>query len=229
QQALGDDTPAVFQALVQLAGSYPISLTEHGTEAFYNLFLCETKPEKPKEKNCGEQEKKQVYYFRLPLPGGKEAKDQAHWQSTRFYTSPEEAWQEFRFFLMLLCYPDNLFSECDGYYQEESRYRVYIREILVESSRRFEREADAWGQEGLQRFICVSQSEEAFQLYQRLDNCCYTFYVACAKSQLYHPCQYPTPGKRDEVINQLYQRYNEYHQQKAYQLTEEEEGYVLLN
>lgn len=229
QQTLGGDAPAVFRALVKLAGSYPIRLTEHGTEAFYNLFPCETKPEKPNERDCGEQEKKQVYYFRLPLPAQGEAEDQPHWQSTRFYTSPEETWQEFRFFLMLLCYPDNLFVECDDCHQEESRYRVYIREILVESSRRFEREADAWGKEGLQRFICVSQSEEAFQLYQRQDDCCYTFYVACAKSLLYHPCQYPTRGRRDEVINQLYQRFSEYHQQKAYQLTEEEEGYILLN
>lgn len=228
-EVLGREPEAVFAELVKIAGSYPIRRIEFGSDLFYELFPCEEKPEKSKEKECKDQAKKYVHYFRLQLPNEGEEGDQPYWQSTKFYEGPEEARQAFNFFLMLLCYSDNLFVDCDDCQPEQSRYRIYIREVLAESTRRFKDEAEAWGKEGLQKFICITQSQNAFHLYQRKDDCCYTFYVACMENRVIHPCKYSTASKRDELINQLYQEFNGLYQHKAYQSIQEEVQYLLTN
>ncbi len=230
--ALGGYEDASIQALVELANSYPIRQVEFQSDAFYEIFPCEEKTVEPKSVGCGTAEKDYVYYFRLFGIQSAGTQNKPYWQSKKIYSDPEEARKEFYFFLMLLCYPGNFFVDCDICDAETiNSYRIYIREVLVESTGRFPSEAEAWGPEGVQKFICVSQSQNAFHNYQRRDDCCYSFYVACADGLIYHPCHYDHPQKRNAAIEKLYSGINNQNKTRAYrwQVSENEEGYILLN
>lgn len=226
----GDET---IHRLAALAKSYPIRLTDTESESFYLLFPCEEKPEKPKERVCKPAEPNYVYYFRLYYTEPGEGDLPPYWQSTGYFTSPEEARREYRFFRMLLCYPGNFFIQCNPCHEDAGSYGIYLREVLAESTGRFPTKEAAWGKEGVQKFICISQSKNAFHLYQRKSNCCYTFYIACANSVVYHPCHYDTPEKRDQVLEKLFREFYGWHKTRAWQFdadkNKEREGYVLLN
>ena len=110
----------------------------------------------------------------------------------------------FYFFLMLLAYPGNLFIRLD---EADCKYYVKIREVLAESSHTYPTPAAAWGVNGVEKFIGVTQGPHGFHLYQRADNCGYTFWVGCPDCKLEHPCTYDTPETRDEARTRLIQAY----------------------
>jgi hypothetical protein len=216
--------------LVSLAKSYPIRVVDRNSDRFYALFPCEVKPEKREERICEPAEEIPVYYFQLK--GADSEEESSHsWQSTDYFDTQEEARRGYRFFRMLLCYPGNFFVRCDPCDKESGRYQICLREVLAESTARFSSEAEAWGKEGVQKFICVSQSERAFHPYwNKRDECC-SFYLACADGVIYHPCHYDTPQKRDQAIETLSREVHEQQKTRAWQFAEnqEEETHLLLN
>ena len=128
--------------------------------------------------------------------------DAYDWRSIQWYATPQEAMQQFLFFLMLLNYSGNFYIEKD---ETDCRYHIYIREVLAISSRGFPTPNDAWGIDGIEKFICVAQSEDGFHNYLNRNNCSNSFYVACGNSGFIHPCVYETPARRDNALNKLYQ------------------------
>lgn len=128
--------------------------------------------------------------------------DRYDWRSLQWYATPQQAMQQFLFFLMLLNYSGNYYIEKN---ETDCKYRVYIREVLAISVRGFPTPYDAWGVNGIEKFICVAQADAGFHNYLSRNNCSYGFYVACGNTGLVHPCVYETPERRDNVLNKLYQ------------------------
>ncbi|HEV8084463.1 MAG TPA: hypothetical protein VGP55_14750 [Chitinophagaceae bacterium] len=124
------------------------------------------------------------------------------WRSMQWYVTPQEAMQNFLFFLSLLNYSGNFYIEKD---ETDCRYQIYIREVLAISSHAFSTPSDAWGINGVEKFICIAQSNNGFHNYLNRNNCSYSFYVACGNTGLIHPCKYETPQRRDKILNKLYQ------------------------
>jgi hypothetical protein len=226
----GDET---VKRLVALAESYPIRIVDKNSDKFYTLFSCEEKPKMREERICKPADENPVYYFRLYRAMYDEGEEEKpYWQSSGYFETPEEARNGYRFFRMLLCYPGNFFVRCDPCSNRADSYRICLREVLAESTERFATPEEAWGKEGVQKFICVSQSERAFHPYLKEHDECYTFYLACADSVMYHPCRYDTPRVRDEVIEKLNREISNWHKNRAWQheLCEPEgREYNLLN
>lgn len=128
--------------------------------------------------------------------------DAFDWRSMNWYATPQEAMQHFQFFLSLLNYSGNIYIEKS---ETDCRYRVYIREVLALSINSYSTAADAWGANGIEKFICVAQSENGFHPYLNRKDCSDSFFVACGNTGLIHPCKYETPERRDQVLNKLYQ------------------------
>ena len=128
----------------------------------------------------------------------------------------------------MLRYAGNYFVDCD-HCSPGNGYRIYIREVLAESAERFLTKEQAWGPGGVEKFICVSQSEDAFHTYQRKNDCCYSFFVACGIGLVHHPCKYDTAKKRDEAMLNLYKGLNEFIQKKAYQVQDNGNTIILFN
>lgn len=216
--------------LVSMAKSYPIRVVDRNSDRFYTLFPCEDKPEQREERICRPAEEIPVYYFQLK--GADSEEESSHsWQSTDYFDTQEEARRGYRFFRMLLCYQGNFFVRCDPCDKESGRYQICLREVLAESTARFSSEAEAWGKEGVQKFICVSQSERAFHPYwNERDECC-SFYLACADGVIYHPCHYDTPQKRDHAMEKLSREIHKRHKNRGWQLAVDQktESHVLLN
>ncbi|MEP6626701.1 MAG: hypothetical protein ABJA32_01910 [Ginsengibacter sp.] len=126
---------------------------------------------------------------------------QFDWRSMSSYSTPQEAMQRFQFFLSLLNYSGNIYIE---HSDTDCRYRIYIREVLALSMISFNSTEDAWGVNGIEKFICVAQSDDGFHTYLNRTNCTNSFFVACGNTGLIHPCKYDTPERRDNVINSLY-------------------------
>jgi hypothetical protein len=209
--------------MIKLALSYPIRMVRFKSQRFYELFPCEEK-EDDEPDDCKKESEKRVYYFSFSgLPGETE-----YWRSVKFYDDPGEARKDFHFFLILLHYAGNYFVDCD-HCSPGNGYRIYIREVLAESAERFLTKEQAWGPDGVEKFICVSQSEDAFHAYQRKNDCCYSFFVACGTGLIYHPCKYDTAKKRDEAILGLYRELNEFIQKKAYQVQDNGGTITLFN
>ena len=129
------------------------------------------------------------------------------WQSVWPVTDLQTARTAFEFFLLLLRYPGNYFVERDPC---TCKWRIFIREVLAESTRRFASKAEAWGPQGIEKFICVAQTPGAFHLYHHRKTCCDSFYVACPKPLLLHPCHYDTAERRDEALARMYQSFKEF-------------------
>lgn len=123
------------------------------------------------------------------------------WRGTGWYSTPQQAMQQFQFFLSLLKYSGNIYVEKN---ETDCRYRIYIREVLALSAATFNTAELAWGSDGIEKFICVAQSENGFHNYLNRKNCNYSFYVACGNTGVIHPCKYETPERRDNVLNKLY-------------------------
>lgn len=218
--------------LIALAKSYPIRVVDKYSDKFHKIFPCEEKPKKLEERICKPAEETPVYYFQLyHTEFSGEEEGEGAWQSTGYYNTPEEARKRYRFFRMLLCYPGNFFVRCDPCSEGADRYRICLREVLAESTARFATPAEAWGKEGVQKFICVSQSERAFHPYTRERDGCFTFFLACAESVVYHPCRYDTPKERDAVIEKLYREIHKQHEVGAWEFSKnlKEETHFLLN
>ncbi|HEX4852225.1 MAG TPA: hypothetical protein VFV08_15520, partial [Puia sp.] len=122
------------------------------------------------------------------------------WVSQHIFDTSQQALDAFYFFLILLRYKGNYFID---YYDCDCSGRLYIREILAESVKKFVSEERAWGKEGVEKFICISQSENAFQPYFDSQLCRHSFYVACPDLGLNHPCKYDLPDKRDKSLVSL--------------------------
>ena len=124
------------------------------------------------------------------------------WRSMKWYTTPREAMTQFLFFMDLLKYAGNYYIEKDNI---DCRYRIYIREVLAVSATTFQSPSEAWGEGGVEKFICITQTENGFHNYLKQDSCRYSFFVACSNMGLVHPCKYETPKRRDTVLRKLYQ------------------------
>jgi hypothetical protein len=124
------------------------------------------------------------------------------WHSVAWYSTPQQAMQQFLFFYSLLNYSGNFYIEKN---ETDCRYRIYIREVLALSTETFHTPAQAWGETGIEKFICIAQTENGFHNYLNRKNCSNSFYVSCDNTGLLHPCKYETPERRDNVLNKLYQ------------------------
>lgn len=124
------------------------------------------------------------------------------WRSMARYSTPQAAMQQFLFFYSLLNYSGNFYIEKN---ETDCRYRIYIREVLALSAQAFLTPTQAWGQNGVEKFICIAQTENGFHNYLNRKNCRHSFYVACGNTGLLHPCRYETPDRRDSILNKLYQ------------------------
>lgn len=123
------------------------------------------------------------------------------WRSVPRFATPHAAMESFQFFYSLLNYAGNYFIEKND---SDCRFRIFIREVLAISTDTFPTEVEAWGNTGIENFICVAQSENGFHTYLNRANCRNSFYVACGNTGLIHPCKYETPERRDAVLEHLY-------------------------
>jgi hypothetical protein len=125
------------------------------------------------------------------------------WKSVNKYTTAQDARQAFYFFMLLLEYKGNY----QTYTDYDNTIVIYIREVLAESAHRFGSAEEAWGPKGVERFICVAQTPDAFHgLVQ--DDGSYTFTVACATAEGIHPFKYGTGAKRDAALEQLFKDFS---------------------
>jgi hypothetical protein len=213
------------ETMVNLIKTYPIKRVEYGAEAFGQLF-CEAVDRSVNDPCKTGKPVKQVYYFSTYS----NPKDPGAWQSLKYYDSPEAAMKDFMFFIALLRFAGNLYVDCDLCDQEKGPfYRIYLREVLAESSARFMDEASAWGKDGVEKFICAVQSGKGFHNYQRREDCCYTFYLNCGEDLVVHPCVYDTAKKRNEVLNDIYRQFNALMEKQSYGLTTKEKTLLLLD
>jgi hypothetical protein len=123
------------------------------------------------------------------------------WRGKKVYDSARKAMAGFKFFMLLLKYAGNYFIDWD---EKLCVYKIYIREVLAISAHGFSDPEEAWGPQGVEKFICVSQSKDGFHNYWNKLNCSYSFYVACGNKGLIHPCSYETPRRRDAVLAYLF-------------------------
>lgn len=123
------------------------------------------------------------------------------WRSIGHFNTISEAILKWDFFLKLLKYPGNTFIQWNA---EQCIFEIKIREVLAVSAHGFKTSAEAWGAEGVEKFICVSQTENAFHHYWNSMNCSYSFYLACTSTGLIHPCSFETPKRRDHMLERLY-------------------------
>ena len=203
---LGDYTEDAERELVRIAKSYPVRMIHRHSsvnfeefEEFNKRFPCDRKDEYEGDDNgCDKEDSPFVYYFTL----FNKDDNMDDWQSVKYYSTAKEVWAEFYYFHLLLRYTGNYFVTCDPCHES---YKVYIREVLAESTQRFPCEKDAWGSRGLQKFICIAQTENAF--HTQFEKCCYSFYTACHSTPLIHPCLYDNAKSRDDAIEGLYRSY----------------------
>ena len=126
--------------------------------------------------------------------------------SSAIYQSPVEAMKAFLILLVLIKSKRNFYHYCDP---DTGNTFIVIREVLLESRRRFLTQDDAWGQHGLEKLIGVSQTKEAFHISVNPDDCCFSFFVAC-KSKIIHPCTYDTQASRDKALQKLKKDFSDY-------------------
>ncbi|MEP7229799.1 MAG: hypothetical protein ABI691_06075 [Ginsengibacter sp.] len=210
-------TDIIINELTQICSLYPIRYVTKADDEFYRLFPCEEDVrDLSKAATCLiNDDPIKYYYYQLY---GEDLFPT--WRSVKYYKAPNVALHDFYFFLNLLSYPGNYFikkDECDCVTKNvaeqagcNSKWKIYIYEVLVESKKRFATPDKAWGEEGIEKFICVSQSANSFHTYFDTENCRYTFDVYCDHSGLIHPCNYDTPEKRDKVMEQLFKAYPRY-------------------
>jgi hypothetical protein len=196
----------VIKTFVQTARSYPIKIHRKSSV----------------NQNAANNNAPYVYYFVLY----NSRTDSNDWQSVRYYDELINARKDFSFFIMLLQYKGNYFTDKD-YCKKET---IYIREVLAESTSRFKNELDepdAWGIKGVEKFICIAQSAGAFQATLNENNCSCNFNVSCNNANAIHPCKYNTPEKRDEVIENLYKSFKALDVDKLFRIITEESKQLI--
>lgn len=219
----GESDIARFLSL--LAKSYPVKSVSYGTVAFNHLF-CETEDPAATDPCKTGTERQTVYYFGTY----QQEKDPQQWQSMKYYNSAAEAMTEFLFFMRLLQYAGNLYVDCNHCdHKNGPSYRIYLREVLAESSRKFIDEAAAWGEQGVEQFICALQSGIGLHQYQRKEDCNYSFYLNCGEELVVHPCNYPTAKRRNEVLGDLYLQFDRFKGKRSWSLKQGKEGMILLD
>jgi hypothetical protein len=200
---LGGYEAQSISQLINVVKTYPIrSLTINDElKDCFQLFPPALKEEDECSKPCNQSTNKTAWYF--VLFNKNEAVED--WQSVKYYDSAAEAMKAFSFFIFLLRYKGNYYIDCDC----KGKTRIFIREVLAESSGQFSRE-DAWGDNGILQFICVAQSGNAFHYrqLQRKNDCCHSFDVGC--HTLVHPCQYDTQETRDKALENIHAKWRKY-------------------
>ncbi len=203
-----------------------IKKVTYRSQEFFNLFPCEEGTVIPPCSCSTDPEADYVYYFSLTV----DATGNTAWRSLQHYATEEAARKDYQFFIILLKYAGNLFVDCDNCNKEGKRtWRIYMREVLAESARRFMTEEAAWGHEGIEKFICAVQSGLGFHNYLRATDCCYSFYLNCGADFIVHPCKYDTAGKRTAVMQELYYRLQRFIESRAYSTRWEQNTLVLLD
>ncbi|OQP60576.1 hypothetical protein A3860_32700 [Niastella vici] len=158
------------------------------------------------------------YYFNLRL----DDKLQGNWISTTHFETKEEAFEEFAFFQLLAGYAGNYFADCactgsydNGIIYHTYSFKLFIREVLAQSTDVFATIEDAWGPKGIEKFICAAQGEKAFWTYQR-NKACFSFYGTCGQGSLQHPCQYDSEKEQEKALEALQEQAKAYIENNAW-------------
>jgi len=225
---LGDYDEKAIEALAALVLSYPIRRIAANHKNSYQpgetptewdkRFPCADNSKLPDPNSCP---KKELYYYYFALYNSTAKLDD--WQSTRYYDTPEQARADFDFFLFLLKYYGSYRVDCSC----TGDYRVYVREVLAESTDRFPTRLEAWGREGVEKFICVAQAENAFHTILDAGRCCYTFYVGCYNNCIQLPCRFDFDFQRDEAIQMLYSTFKQLEARKNFSVSYTDNNYLL--
>ena len=221
--------------------TYPIKIIDAYSPEFAALFCSEyVKP----PSNCDGKEKKWVYYFSMPLQDGKESQlPVKEWRSTQYYTTPEAAMKDFRYFSRLLKYTGNYFVDCgcektisksgdkenDPQFLIEYGYKIFIHEVLAQSINWFDTEKLAWGEDGIEKFICAMQLGKPMKNYLRQEDCCYSFYTTCGNGLLEHPCKYDNEHQRDKALERLFASWKVYEKNRPYSWNKKDNKIYLNN
>lgn len=218
----------VVQWMLETANNYPIRRVEYGSLKFNELFCGENSGTIKDNCACTTEAIMYKYYFSIY---GKEKMPEL-WLSNKYYETAQEARKDFTFFIMLISFYGNLFTDCDACTKQETgKYKIYIREVLAESVKRYEQKDIQliWGKDGIEKFICAVQQENSFSNYQKKEDCCYSFYVNCGEDFIVHPCKYDTSQQRSKVLYQLQERFAETIQNKSYSTEIQSEKLLLLD
>lgn len=192
-----------IQQLINVVKSYPVRSREikkdHGD--CFELFPPQPEREDECNKPCDAAGAKTVYYFVLFNKNDAATED---WQSVRYYDTAAEAMTAFNFFVFLLRYKGNYTIDCDC----NGKKRIFIREVLAESVEQFSEE-NAWGENGVLKFICVAQAQNSFHYRQSAGKqCCHSFDVGC--NTLVHPCRYDTQEARDKALDSMHSNWGKH-------------------
>lgn len=225
-EELGAYEDKAIEALVKLAQAYPIRrilYSADGGSEWQKFFGCNPQPTlPPATTSCEANAEHWFYYFVLT---GKDAAGNTidEWISTHYYTDPELARKDFEFVLLLLKYEGSYTTDCSC----DGRTSIYLREVLAQSIDRFPDKKTAWGPEGVEKFVCVSQQPGSFHAFQEQRRCCYSFYVACENKRAKFGCSYDTVRQRDEAIDKLYGKYSKLDAEQPFSIDHINSRYIL--
>lgn len=227
-EELGPDDAKATLALVNMSLSYPIRKILFDTDPaseWKKLFSCNPQPTlPPATTSCEANAEYWFYYFALTSTDAT-GNSIDEWVSTRYYEDPEQARKDFEFVLLLLKYDGSYTTDCGC----DGKTYIYLREVLAQSIDRFPDKKTAWGPEGVEKFICVSQQKSSFHTAQDARRCCYSFYVACENKRVKFGCSYDTVRQRDEAIDKLYGKYSKLDEQQPFTVDYINEQYLLKN
>jgi hypothetical protein len=133
-------------------------------------------------------------------------KKASYFISAATYATPADALKAFFFLLVLVRNRKNYYMHCD---EDTGNKFIVLKEVLLESTRRFPSREAAWGSNGIEKLIGISQTEEAFHISLNRDDCCFSFFVSC-KSKIVHPCTYDTVAARDAALSRLFKGFADY-------------------
>lgn len=228
-----DDANEIIPLLVNAAKSYPVKIVENCSDEFKKLYpenICPVGSEclpLAVVNDCATIAAEYKYYFTLYNMQSLSI----DWQSVKFYQTSADARQAFYFFRMLLSYKGNYVINKDGC----GTQTIYVREVLAESTGRFKDQKDepnapdAWGKEGVEKFICITQSPNAFHSFIDYKNGGYTFHVACDTANAIHPCKYDSPEQRDASLDKLKTSYENFRTKKLFEITDADTTSGLLH
>ena len=215
QVSAGGNEADIVKTLIETALSYPVRALIKCSDQYKKLYPAEAESCLPPAvgSDCKTTEDVLVYYF--ALHNIQTSSDD--WQSAVIYNTPQNARQAFYFFMILLQYKGNYFLDKDYNNQDA----VFIREVLAESKSRFVTDRDAWGPNGIEKYICIAQGEDSFHSNLNKKNCSYSFSVACNTNNGIHPCKYESASKRDEVLEKLYTSFKNFDRTNLFKIVNE--------
>jgi hypothetical protein len=214
--------------MARLANAYPIKAVEYGSDEFAALF-CKEKTTPPPG-GCRTEPIEIKYYFMFSLQQPIVDLPDSKWISTQYFNTPADAMNEFVYFNRLLDYAGNWFVDCDTCSTSGNPvFRFYIYEVLAESINCFQTVEEAWGETGVEAFICAIQSGKGLNQYARKTDCCYSLYTGCGEGLAIHPCTYDTPEKRNKAMDELYSRQKQLTEKGAFNIKPDAQGIVISN